>query len=252
MSQLLTVDRALRVLGSFTAHNADWGVSELSRASGLNKSQTQRILSTLAARGFLEIDPGSHRYRLGVRLVTLARLAEQTNVARPFLSALARECGESAVFCEPDGPYYRCAAAVDGPGPVRYSTIVGERFPGYGGGASGDAIFAYLPLDHVRSLFGDDLTRADGTAGESWEQLTQRYGEIRRRGIAIAYGDYDPQAASVAAPVIAQGAVIGAVTVLGPRERMTEKIESAVRPVAEAAAELSRVYEHGRSGDRDG
>jgi len=161
MASLLTVDRALQALEAFTRESPEWGVSELARAAGLDKSQVQRILATLSGRGFLAVDPLTRRYRLGPRLVALGRLAEQTSLARPLLSGLARRCQESAMFNEPDGAYYRCAAAVDGPGPLRYAPIVGERFPGYGGGASGDAIFAHLLPPHVRELFGDTAHRRD-------------------------------------------------------------------------------------------
>ena len=61
---LQTADRALQVLLAFRSR-PEWGVSELARELGLDKSVTQRLLSTLARRGFVLADPESRRYRLG-------------------------------------------------------------------------------------------------------------------------------------------------------------------------------------------
>lgn len=205
------------------------------------------MLATLAARGFLIADPITRRYCLGPKLVALGRLAEQTAgvaaLARPILAHLARVCRESAVLCQPEGAVYRCAAAVDGPGPLRYTTVVGELFPGYGGGAAGDAIFAHYPPDQVRTVLGETLTYRDGTPGESWDELYKQYAQIRASGIAISYGDYDPRVTAVAAPVLAHGVVIGSVAVLGPREDMRTVVDEITVAIQDAAARLARLYE---------
>lgn len=176
-AQLLTVDRAMQVLGVFTIHSRQWGISELARNTGLDKSQVHRIVSTLALRGFLVADPVSRRYALGPRLVTLGRVAEQSSCARAVLSGLARTCHASALFCQADGGFDRCMTAVNGPG-VLAATITGEQIPGYGGGASGDAIFAHLPESQAREMLRDVLSRPDGFPGETWVQLTARYEEV--------------------------------------------------------------------------
>lgn len=238
-SYLLTVDRALQVLGYFTASSPEWGVSELARASGLDKSQVQRLLATLAGRDFLAADPRTSRYQLGPRLVALGRLAEDSpgvaRLSRPLLARLARSCGESAVLCRQDGADYRVVAAADGPGPLRYASAVGDRFPGRGGGASGDVLFAYSAEEQVRTLFDVDAA--------ALAELRQRYARIRAGGYAVSYGEYDPRVTAVAAPVLAQGTVVGSVAVLGPREEMRSRVDEIVAAVTAAARELGARYE---------
>lgn len=236
----------MQVLNMFTLQSRQWGVSELARETGLDKSQAHRIVATLAARGYLVADPVSRRYGLGPRLVALGRVAEQTSFARTVLINLARVCHASAVFCQPDGAFYRCVAAIDSPG-VLSATIVGEQIPGYGGGATGDVIFAYLPEDEVREVFGRELRHADGSPGEGWERLLKRYEEIRRTGIAVSFGEYDSRVGAVAAPVLVKGAIIGSVSVLAPRQEMRDVVELMSKAVMEAAGELIHLYEMGTS-----
>lgn len=141
-------DRALLALLSFTERRPEWGVSEIAREHGWDKAVAQRILATLTARAFLTCDSTTRRYRLGPAVSRLARVGEHSGVlpslVRPVLAGLLRETGESVVLNVPNGSGYRCAAAVDGTGPVRYTAIVGALMPGHAG-ASGHAIFAHYP-----------------------------------------------------------------------------------------------------------
>ena len=191
---LLTVDRALQILSVFTLDSHQWGITELARATGLDKSQTHRMVSTLAGRGFLVADPVSRRYGLGPRLVALGRVAEQTSFARTVLIGLA-----------------------------------------------------HLPEDQVRELFGRQLVRADGSAGESWEQLLKRYESIRAAGLAVSFGEYDSRVAAVASPVLVQGAIIGSVSVLAPRQEMRDVVEMVSAVVKSGAEELAHLYSTGLS-----
>src|SRR5882757_4339146 len=85
---LQTVDRALRVLGAFSADTTSWGVSELARFLRLDKSGVQRSLATLALRGFLVADPVTRRYHLRPALIGLGRLAEESDATLAQLRGL--------------------------------------------------------------------------------------------------------------------------------------------------------------------
>lgn len=165
---LQSVDRALVVLLSFDEHRADWGVTELAERFGWDKSVAQRLLATLARRGFLVSQPGTRRYRLGPAMWHLAWLWERmgglSSVARPVLGRLARLTGYTALLAVPDGEQVRCVEAVDGEsGPVRQYSLVGELYPA---GQSGDAALA-VPLAARNQpvgtlmLLGHDVIPAD-------------------------------------------------------------------------------------------
>ncbi|WP_051300423.1 IclR family transcriptional regulator [Actinomadura rifamycini] len=243
-----TLDRGLLVLLAFQ-HRTEWGVSELARELGLDKAVAHRLLTTLAHRGFVLADPDTRRYRLGVAVGVLARAAERGGAleaaARPLLTALARELGESAVLNVPHGAGYRTALAVDAAGPMRYSAIVGETLPAHGG-AAGHAIFAFYPDDDVRRLLGaGPLERFSDTTVTDPNGLRALYARVRRDRVSISHGEYDLNVTSVAAPVFAAGEVVGSLVVIGPHHNVTEKIDTTIARVRGAAESLTRLLDGG-------
>ncbi|MCP2334143.1 MULTISPECIES: IclR family transcriptional regulator [Actinoalloteichus] len=242
---LQTADRALLVLAAFTEREPEHGVSDLARRLDLDKSQVQRLMATLARRDFLVADPRTRRYRLGPALVGLGRLAERgdgiSTVVRPILLDLSETTGESTVFNVADGGRYRCSVAVDQPGPFRYTSAVGQLFPGHGG-ASGHAIFAFYPEEEIPALFAPELEGAtDATIGTRAE-LRRRYAEVRERGYAVSFGEHDARVVGVAAPVFAHGTVLGSVAVVGAAAHLRPQLDAIAERVVAAADALTQRF----------
>src|SRR5579863_7960497 len=84
--------RVLSVLLSLADAPLPCGVSELSRALGMNKNMVHRALTTLVAAGYATRDVSAARYQPGPRLLSLLRSAiEETDIvalARPVLESL--------------------------------------------------------------------------------------------------------------------------------------------------------------------
>lgn len=80
---------------------SDMGVTELSRALGVQKSTVHSILQTLLARGFVEQNENG-RYSLGIKLLQLGNIcAERLDIrkaAKPIMTELAQETGEIALL----------------------------------------------------------------------------------------------------------------------------------------------------------
>src|SRR5690606_16611866 len=89
-----------------------------------------------------------------------------------------------------------------------------------------------LPIDQGAS--GRILLAFGGAEGA-------RYDEIRRKGVYTSYGERDPDAAAVAAPVFdAAGALVGAISVSGLRTHFDEPfVRRATARVIAAAKEVT-------------
>ena len=92
------VERAIAIMHCFREDAKPLGVSEIARSVGLNISTAHRLMRALVTAGFLEQDPVTERYRLGIEIAVLGQRAlEQAgyHLAKPVLSRLADATGES-------------------------------------------------------------------------------------------------------------------------------------------------------------
>jgi DNA-binding IclR family transcriptional regulator len=80
-------------------------VGELAQRTGINQSTVSRLLGTLMARGFVDRDEATARYRLGLRLVAYADAVlaglDVRAIARPQLEHLVAQTGETATLSVP-------------------------------------------------------------------------------------------------------------------------------------------------------
>jgi len=154
------------------------------------------------------------RFELGLALVGLGRAAgERLPVAaasRPIIESLRDRTGESVQLFVRDGGGRRCVVSLESTHGLRW--IVPEG--------------ALLPLDRGSAgrVLADGAKRARGTA--AWVESV----EEREKGVA-----------SVSAPVFdSTGAVVAALSVSGPVERLTRSPGKQLgKVVAAAAAEIT-------------
>ena len=103
---LKSVANALDVLDCFMSDD-ELGVSELARSLGVAKSSAHRMLSTLAGRGFVEQNPDTGRYRLGLHLYELGQLSVSRSrlrqAALPIMEDLRQRTGHTIHLGIADG-----------------------------------------------------------------------------------------------------------------------------------------------------
>lgn len=197
-----TVDRALRVLEAFLADEGEIGVLELSRQLDLDKSVIHRILSTLVARRFLEQDPVTRRYRVGLRIWELGQryLAGQLlkDVAEKELSAMIGEYPFATAYLgQLDGGDIVVVSTIRGPGPINLYIDPGTRMIAEVT-TTGRSLLAYLP-----PLRAEQLVRRRRQAGGAtrplpeFDDLKADLATIRERGYAVTSGAYNPGVTTV-------------------------------------------------------
>lgn len=216
---LQTVDRALDVLLSFDEYRTSWGVMELAEEFGLARSTAQRLLASLAGKGFLRADPDTRRYGMGPAMWRMAGLWERSGglsaLAEPVLADLARGSGRTSLFCVPDGAHVRCVAAVSGSeGPRRTHPFLDELYPAHAG-ATSRAYFAHLDPGERRALLSgrpsarfSDLTPFDESEVEALFDTTVE------QGFALSQGEYDAASRALAVPVFGGARPVGSVSLV--------------------------------------
>jgi DNA-binding IclR family transcriptional regulator len=236
-----TVTNALALLEAFE-NEASLGVSELSRRLALHKNNVFRLLATLEERGFVEQEPGGDRYRLSLRCLELGgafvRSRRLLREAQPLLDTLASELGESAHLAALSGFQVVHLAGAQSDQLLVAGMRIGRRLPAHAT-ALGKALLAFSPEalrhaydEHVVS--GGLVPRTSATLTDRMKLLEELHA-VASRGVALDLEECERGVVCVAAPVVdGTGRLVAAISISGPRARLTE--EALAGPVARHVA----------------
>jgi IclR family acetate operon transcriptional repressor len=239
---MTSLDKAIDLLIAVADRPGAAGNLELSRATGIDKSTSHRLLATLERRGLVRRDTATRGYRLGPGLIELAlgNLVHPTLVARPLLQRLADQAHESAWLSLVVDETYVPVDAVHAPHELRFAPDVGRRYP-LNAGAAGKAILAFRP--ELVARLRDHLPRLTANTIASAAELDAELRRIRAAGYATSEGERALGGCSIAAPVLGRdGRSIGALSISSVCARCDR--ECLVRhadAVRAAAAELSEL-----------
>lgn len=241
------VVRAVRLLKACAGHPAP-RLGDLCRSQGLHKTTAYRLLSALENEGLLERTE-DEAYRLGPEMVALGNQAlgapQLRDAARRELGALAEATRETATLEVLAGDDVFILDEAMGGRVVGTVPSVGTRWPAHAT-STGKVLLAYRTNGHstARRLPGfTPRTIVDPSA------LARELARVRRRGYAVSTEELEPGFVAVGAPVrAADGTVVAAISVGGPRTRLTaHRIAEGARLVRGAAARISRTLGY-RSG----
>lgn len=244
-----SVERVAAILLGFTHGQDELGVTEIARMLELPKSVVHRTLDALVDSGLVARNPVTARYRLGPRTVELGLAsigtADLRALALPVMEEVTAKTQETVTLSYIVQSERVYVAQVEGPQTVRMTVRVGQRAPLYAG-ASGRAILAAMSPEDLKSYFERvPLRPLTGSTVGSREQLTDLLADVRSAGYAASFGERDPWAAAVAAPITTStGQPIGSMSVCGPLARFQgplvrfcgESVRDAARQVTEALA----------------
>jgi DNA-binding IclR family transcriptional regulator len=239
-----TADRALDILLMF---DDDWltlSATEVAAHLDVARSTAYRYLQSLTTMEFLEENQGGSGFRLGPRVLDLARLARKgvglSDLALPIMRELAQHVGQSVILTRRTGASVVCLERVEASTPIRLSYDRGQVLP-VNAGAAALVLLAWAPEAEVEEILAHPLARfTDATITEP-DALRARLTQIRADGIAVARGELDPDVLGVAAPVRANGTVVAAISIAALASRVPDDdIPHITAAVQEAADELSQ------------
>jgi DNA-binding IclR family transcriptional regulator len=235
-----SVARAIALLDAVAESDGGARVNELARRIGVNPSTASRLLSTLEAGGLVERTPGGP-YRLGLKLVALSdRVLGQLDVrdrARPWLTWLVRETGETATLSVPGGGEAITVDFVPSPSTVVSLARLGRPSVAHAT-AAGKVMLAFGPPGPGTAELTAFTERTITDPGA----LAQELERVRAVGMAEAVGEREPDLNALAAPVMGRGAELAAILGLqAPAARLPAATRKALRdPLLRAAREVSQ------------
>jgi IclR family acetate operon transcriptional repressor len=231
-----SLERAFDLLERLADAGGVLPLSELAEAAGLPTPTVYRMMQTLAASGYVRQE-ANRRYALGPRLIRLGDAAGRLlgHWARPALTRLVEETGETANLAVLDGDEVVYVAQVPSSHSVRMFTEVGRRVRPHATGV-GKALLAQLPEETVRSILGrQELVAYTPHTLTDPGLLMAQFERIREQGYAMDDEEQELGVRCVAVPVT-DAPTPAALSVSGPSGRMTPDVVAEVVPAMRRAA----------------
>jgi IclR family KDG regulon transcriptional repressor len=242
---LESADRVLRVLEAFSPGRRDLSLSEIAEALELPRSSVHRLLAVLIAHEFVERDPQTRRYRLGLRLFEIGSIVIHQrglhSAAHPVLEELAVSTGETCHLAVLSGIEAVYVYKVEGEASIIMSSRVGGRAPAHCT-SIGKVLLAWGGRELIQRVVDAGLKAYTAETITTAEALEEELEKVRRQGYAMDVEEYERNLCCVAAPVRDySGAVIAALGLAGPRSRLgNRRLNELAAPVTAAAEAVSQ------------
>lgn len=202
-------------------------LADLAGATGIPRPTAHRLASALVVHRYLARDPEG-RFVLGPRLGELAANEGDdwlVSVATPVLTALRDATGESAQLYRRRGDARLCVASVEPLSGLRDSVPAGTLLPMSAGSAAQVLLAWSEPGEQAAACRGARFSTGD-------------LARVRRRGWAHSVGERERGLASLSAPVRGEaGAVLAAVSISGPIDRIGRTVKAPMATAVLRAAE---------------
>ena len=248
------IDRTLDVLELHAGNPEGFPLSETAALLHIPKGAAHRLLSQLVARGYLEQDSISQRYRLTLRLVALGfqHLTNTglTDICQPELDKMAELTDELVRLTVVDGDNLIWAAEAQGAKRgLRYDGNYG-RPVNLTATATGKSWLATLDNNRILQIvktrgFGDP-DEVGSQALRDLDLVMEEITKTRLRGFGIAYEEGEPGMCAVAAAIpgtTKEAPYVGTISVAAPTVRTPlEKLESWAPVVLEVSLRISKLW----------
>jgi len=216
------VDKTVTILAAVA--EAPRTLAELIEVTGLPRATAHRLAVALEVHRLASRDLEG-RFVLGPRVGELAASLPDPVItaAGPVLTWIRDECGESAQLYRRDGNERVCVAAAERTHGLRTTVPLGSRLP-LTAGSGAQVICAWSDPASLAEILRSSAFTAKSLA------------EVRRRGWAQSIAEREAGVASVSAPVLAGGELVGAISISGTIERLGRTPGDRFAPVLIAGA----------------
>jgi DNA-binding IclR family transcriptional regulator len=233
--------RMLSVLDLFSDQRLRWSAEDISETLGVSLPTSYRYLKTLGDAGLLRRGQDA-QFSLGPRIVVLDHYIRQADpVLRcgiPFMRELVAQTGFDCVVSCLHGDQLLDTHREYGSEPANLSYGRGRPRPLFLGAAP-KVILAELSTAHLRRLLDRhaDEVEAAGLPTD-WAGFRRYFSAIRKDGHYFSNGELESNLAAIAVPLRpADGAAVGALSVVTTVQRMAVIDRAKLTPLVQRAAQ---------------
>lgn len=223
------LNKTLIILEAFLNGKSDFlSIRELSEKLGIFPSTIHRILDNLLYWGYIEHDPITKKYTLGLKTVKLG-MAKLNNIsvvkeANPYLKELVNECNETVhLGVIKDGEIFNLFMK-ESDQSIRMTSQLGRKFPIYAT-SLGKVFLAFLSsIERDNILNTLKFQKLTKDTIDNIQDLEKELKKIKKQGFAINNGETEKGIYCIAAPILNyHGNIIAAISICGPFYRINKK-----------------------------
>lgn len=199
----LTLSRALNILASFDSESPEKGISELSRELWMSKTSVQRIVNTLEKYRFLDHNPVTRKYRVGVQAYRVGsrypngKLLEE--VAMPLMQELVQRTGLTCYLSKLQNDHMVILSSLESIGRIRYIIPIGEKLPLHST-ATGKAALSIQSIGSLNALLSKLALEAKTPFTKTkQDDLKNQLHQVHKQGYSVNWEENTVGVASVAA-----------------------------------------------------
>ena len=218
------LNKSLSILEILLQQGSSMNMTELSEKLGFYPSTIHRILDTLKHWGYVEQDPHTQKYQLGLKALELgmAKLHQMDLVreATPYLKELVNQCNETVHLGVLEEGEVLYLAKEESSQTIRMISYVGKRAPLHCT-ALGKVLLTYLPEGERKKILGKrELPRLTEKTITNKEELEKELNKVKKQGFALDRGENEKDVRCIAVPIRNhQRKVIAAFSVSSPAYR---------------------------------
>ena len=227
----------------FAAQGQGLSIAHISQEMGLPKGTTHRILASLVDFKYARQDQRTKKYGLGARFLDIGSPFDKRQMLRafiaPVLHSLRSKCTETlsvAVLVKDEIEYIE---RYESEMILRVDIHIGTRFPAHCT-ATGKILLSALTEEELdlRLEGRKSLRKPTDKSISSMATLKEALAEARREGVARDFEECLVGVQCIAAPVVGRGGeVVAAVSISGPRERLTIEKMNELEPLLRDATQ---------------
>lgn len=219
-----SVERAFAVLCAVAEHGDSTSLSWIAHRTGLPKSTVHLALQTMRDLGFVEQDPDSNRYVLGLAAAQLGALSlDQSRLiaaVAPSMEELADRSKEAVSLGIQTGHEVLFVKRVETIHVLRTSIREGSRMPLHAS-ASGKCLLAGMAYDEISELYPTDpLPESASRTIRTRAELMREIELVRERGYATNVDEFLDGVSGAAVPVRLGDRTVASLSLAGPTGRV--------------------------------
>jgi DNA-binding IclR family transcriptional regulator len=236
--------RVFEIMDCLTEVDEGLTVKEISNKLNYPQSSTFNLVQTMYESGYL-IQTASKRYKLGPKFIYIGSRAlkafDLPSEARPYLEKLMHEVEETVFMAVLSGDELVYIAKVDSNRSIKTSAEIGSSRPLYCTGL-GKAFLSFLPLSK-REEFLDRIELKPITPKTVTDRLklTKQLDTFKENGYAIDDEENEEGLYCFSAPIFnTDGEVVAAISIAGPKNRITRDELTTVKDLLETSRVISK------------